>query len=80
MRDNLLFELVSGHIPDWDNFEQEARRVGIRFHHDNYTVAVCLRSGWSRAGQDIGLPPGLRGTVCLMMPKATSSRASISRN
>ncbi|MGC6583972.1 helix-turn-helix domain-containing protein [Paenibacillus sp. FSL W7-1279] len=40
MRDNLLFELVSGHIPDWENFEQEARRVGIRFHHDNYTVAV----------------------------------------
>ena len=56
MRDNLLFELVSGHIPDWENFEQEARRVGIRFHHDNYTVAVLLRSGWSRAGQDIGLP------------------------
>ncbi|WP_098748235.1 helix-turn-helix domain-containing protein [Paenibacillus sp. EZ-K15] len=40
MRDNLLFELVSGHIPDWENFEQEARRVGIRFHHDNFTVAV----------------------------------------
>ena len=64
MRDNLLFELVSGHIPDWENFEQEARRVGIRFHHDNYTVAVLsLRSGWSRAGQDIGLSPGLRGTL-----------------
>ncbi|MFE0555793.1 helix-turn-helix domain-containing protein [Paenibacillus sp. NPDC058910] len=51
MRDNLLFELVGGHIPDWENFEQEARRVGIRFHHDNFTVAVlcCEADG---AGMD----------------------------
>ncbi|WP_127591663.1 helix-turn-helix domain-containing protein [Paenibacillus lautus] len=40
MRDNLLFELVSGHIAGWDDFEREARKVGIRFHHDSFTVAV----------------------------------------
>ncbi|MGE7823489.1 helix-turn-helix domain-containing protein [Paenibacillus sp. NPDC093718] len=40
MRDNLLFELVSGRIAGWDDFEREARKVGIRFHHDYFTVAV----------------------------------------
>ncbi|MCV4232702.1 helix-turn-helix domain-containing protein [Virgibacillus sp. LDC1] len=40
MRDNLLFELVSGHIAAWDDFEREAGKVGIRFHHDYFTVAV----------------------------------------
>jgi len=40
MRDNLLFELVSGHLAGWDDFEREARKVGLRFQHDCFSVAV----------------------------------------
>ncbi|MPY16787.1 helix-turn-helix domain-containing protein [Paenibacillus glucanolyticus] len=45
MRDNLLFELVSGHYADWEEWEQEAGRIGIRFKYEHFTVAVvCCES------------------------------------
>lgn len=40
MRDNLLFELVSGKIPAWEDFQREAKAYGIKFAFPYSAVAV----------------------------------------
>ena len=40
MRDNLLFELVSGHFTTWEAFGREAAPYGLSFHYPFIMVAV----------------------------------------
>lgn len=71
MRDNLLFELVSGHYAVWERFDQEAGRVGIKFKYDHFTVAVvCCEADTAGTEKTLSccrkyeelLPDGVQGS------------------
>lgn len=60
MRDNLLFELVSGKFAAWEDFQREAGACGIKFPHPFAAVAVLsmeadVTEGDSGAGNGNGL-------------------------
>lgn len=70
MRENLLFELVSGHYQTWEDFQKEAVTYGLTFDHP-FTAAAVLScetgdDGIGRAAEycrmnENGLPEGLQG-------------------
>lgn len=70
MRENLLFELVSGRYPTWDSFHIDASQYGLTFKHPYLSVAVlccatgdegiCAAAENCRKLED-GLPEGLQG-------------------
>ncbi|KHF34258.1 AraC family transcriptional regulator [Paenibacillus sp. FSL M7-1455] len=55
IRENLLFELVSGRAPDWETFCLEAEAYGIAFPHPAMAVAVLsIEAGGGAEGSDAG--------------------------
>jgi two-component system response regulator YesN len=70
MRENLLFELVSGHYLTWDDFHKDAAPYGISFNRPNAAVAVLScetgEEGIAAAEEycrmkENNLPEGLQG-------------------
>lgn len=54
IRENLLFELVSGRAPDWETFCLEAEAYGIAFPHPAMAVAVLsIEAGGTAEGSDL---------------------------
>ncbi|MCA0755201.1 helix-turn-helix domain-containing protein [Paenibacillus sp. N4] len=51
MRDNLLFELASGHFEDWETFQREAAEYGVTIGGPLVTAAVIA---FERDGADAG--------------------------
>jgi AraC-like DNA-binding protein len=69
MRENLLFELVSGRYPTWEAFQRDAAPYGLSFIHPYLSVAVlccetgddiCTAAEYCRMKED-GFPDALQG-------------------
>ncbi|WP_233531848.1 helix-turn-helix domain-containing protein [Paenibacillus alkalitolerans] len=73
VRDNLLFELVSGRYPSWEAFESEAAAYGLSFKHPYFAVAVLTFDAGEESFGSVetycrsienSLPEGLEGYFC----------------